>query len=143
LTAYLFTTMVLTPHVLEPMCLVNTGNCTEVTYLSYANSALVLIEPSGYWVWYNGVNAYVYPPLAVTEFPCQSADYEAAYLVPPVTALPQGLECIKSLESVQQYYSDKGAQPETFYMRPPADGIAIGLRDVLNKLGEKGIIKFV
>ena len=48
------------PLILKNNCWVETENCIKLSYYTHGNSALVNIENSDSWLWYNGDKVYLY-----------------------------------------------------------------------------------
>ena len=48
------------PLILKKMCLVETDNCVKISYYMHKNSALVNVQESDYWLWYNGDTLFLY-----------------------------------------------------------------------------------
>ena len=92
--------------ILIPLCLINTNQCVKINYYNIDNSVLFNMEPTGYWCWYNGNNAYIY---GITSGRlCSNKDYEPAYVIDlnSPSGKPKGYECIQNLDILKKYYSD-------------------------------------
>ncbi len=144
LTAYSMYKYIVEPHILSPMCLVNSGTCIRISYWNHENSALIHMEPIGYWVWFNGKNAYVYASGILNGVKCDSDkdnNYSPAYLVDPTTGLPHSYECIDTLDDVKKFYSDKGIKKKFIYYRTDI-GVLGGEGSNLPNFQNKFITKF-
>ena len=99
------------PQVLEKLCLVNGTSCAYMSYYNYNNSALIHMEPEGYWLWWDGNYAYVWDTAATIECPNEGNLYfQPAYQVPPY-AQPTSTElkkvCISSIEDMIFMYENE------------------------------------
>jgi hypothetical protein len=103
------------PAVLQPLCLVNTNGCVRIAYYSYNNSALVHLENSGIWLWYNGFKAFVYGQ-NVGQVCQDPTKYEAAYAINTLTGEKEGYDCVTPLATLLKFYQSKGGM-EYLYKR--------------------------
>jgi len=129
------------PYILIPLCLINSNKCIRVSYWNYENSALIHMEPAGYWVFFNGDKAYVYGIFTGNECepdPDGKIQYSPAYPVDPVSGLPTPYKCIQTLDEIQNFYKSKGAKKQFIYKRQDVNKFSV--RDVLNLLADKNII---
>ena len=73
------------PYILQPLCISNTHKCIRIGYWHYGNSALLHMEPEGYWAWFNGEKAYVYGAVETGTASCVAkgvdGEYEPAFAI--------------------------------------------------------------
>jgi hypothetical protein len=129
------------PKVLEPLCLLDTGKCVRIQYYALKNSALIHMQPTGFWVWFNANKAFVYG--INTGNVCTDDDqgnkYEAAYYISPTQEQSVQYNCIRKLEDVKKYYTDNNAELGYLFFRveKPEE---FDVYDVLNEMNRKRII---
>ena len=141
ISAYILYSYVVDPHILTPLCLINSNECVRISYWNYENSALIHMEPSGYWVWFNGEKAFVFNVFTGNECisdPDDKAKYSPAYIVDPVTGLPHSYECIRTFDDIQSFYKSKGSKKQFIYKRKNVK--KFNILDVLNLMSDKNII---
>ena len=129
------------PVVLDSMCLVNTNDCVWIQYWSYKNTALISMQPTGYWIFFDGQTAFTYGTQLSQQFSCQALDgiqYEPAYEFNISTGLPTGFKCLLALATVRSFYDKKGIQAENIYVR--TDTAKFDVRAALNKLQDNGVL---
>lgn len=134
---YVLYNYVIKPYVLDPTCLTNSNRCVRLSYQNYKNSALIHMQPTGFWIWFNGMKAYVFSP--VTGKVCEDDKHEPAYEVDPITGIPHAYGCITKLDDLQKFYDGKSEKKKYIYHRSK-DPNAFNVYDVLNLLGDKGIL---
>jgi len=156
-TAYILYKTVVEPHVLRPMCLVDTAGCIQIGYYSYKNSVLGHMQPEGYWFWFNGESAYVFNP-DTTGLSCKDGKdgitYSPAYKVNPVLGVTSSFECIQTIDELKEFYTGKNVRFEYLYHRVPMDTLGVQTKkgksdkiikkfdiyDALNLMAQKNII---
>ena len=60
LLGYIIVKLYVKPQVLDKYCWTGTASCMKIDYWAKENSALINVSPSGYWIWFNGENVYIY-----------------------------------------------------------------------------------
>ena len=110
--------------------------CLRLKYYKFENSVLAHIQPSGYWLWFNGLDAYVYG--YTTGRTCQDIKYEPAYKVQKTSGLPTGYDCIDKLDDITKFYKSKGVKSQYLYL--DTEGKNFGVEKILNLLDSKNII---
>lgn len=137
LTSYVIYLYLFKPYILEPMCLINSNSCVRMTYYSYENSALVEMQNTGLWVWFNGDKAFVYgQPVGQI---CKEPDkFEAAYAVNVRSGMKEGYYCVVTLKEVLDFYKAKDVKPKSLLKK--ADYNSFDIYAMLNLLDNEGII---
>ena len=128
------------PYVLEPTCLVDTESCVRIAYYNYKNSVLAHMRNTGIWVWYNGFKAFVFGQI-VGEICKDSKKFSPAYTINTDTGVKEGYECVTPLETLIEYYKEKGSKMKYIYIRVK-DQDNFDVYAVLNLLRNKKIISF-
>lgn len=136
-TAYVVYKFIIKPLVLEPLCLVNSNSCVRMTYYAFENSALVQMQNTGLWVWFNGDRAFIYGQ-PVGQICKDPKKYQAAYSVNTRTGLKEGYRCVVTLQEVLNFYKSKGVKPSNLIKK--ADYNSFDIYGMLNFLNSKGII---
>ena len=136
-TAYVIYRGIIDPHILNPLCLTDSNNCVQLSYYKYNNSILVNMQPTGFWVWYNGNKAFLYGQN--TGNVCNDPNFETAYVIDK-SGVTNGYECINKLDLVKNYYSSRGEQ-QFVYIRTETNVNNFNVYDVLNYFNDKNIIK--
>lgn len=139
ITAFVVYNHILKPLIFEPMCLVNSNGCLRLGYYSYNNSALVHMGNTGYWIWFNGVKAYIYGQ-NVGQICKDPQFYTAAYVINAKTGLKEGYECVLTLDEVIKFYKSKGVTKMNYIIKRINNPNNYNAYDVLNLLSDKNII---
>jgi len=92
------------PSVLIPNCLVNSNNCLEIKYFKKQNSALVFVNPTGYTIWCNAGECFLYG--INTGYVCKDPKYEAAFKIEKNRKSLENYTCILSVREVLKQYAD-------------------------------------
>jgi hypothetical protein len=117
---YLFVNHVITPKIFEPNCLTDTDSCTTMDIYLYKNTFVAQEKISQIWFWYNGFYLYIYGQAAgtcntnfdpVNVFTMTLKDGNLVF-----TPFPDN--CISSLDTVIDSYTNLGVSKQTIYMRP-------------------------
>ena len=128
--------LLLKPHVTDKLCLTNGSACTRIVYLKYNNAVLVQMPGSGYWIFFDGVMAFVYG--VPTGRQCGSP-FVPAYVVDLVHGNKvMGYECVQPVSVVRDFFVSSGALQQVVFVQEPAwdfDAVA-----VLDLLASKGVI---
>jgi hypothetical protein len=141
--AYYLVTSVITPNILEPTCLINTDGCLYLDIYKYKNSFLAQFFPSALWIWFDGMNVYVYGYAPGT---CQdSKNYEPVFSItpdftqnPPQYTLNPNM-CLTKLNQVKDYYENnlKVNKNRIFYH---SEKVFMNVYDLITLLHKKKII---
>jgi hypothetical protein len=136
-TAFFVYKYIVKPLILEPLCLVNSNSCVRMTYYAFENSALVQMQNTGLWVWFNGDRAFVYgQPVGQI---CKEPDkYQAAYSINTRTGLKEGYRCVVTLKEVLDFYKSKGVKSNNLIKK--ANYTSFDIYAMLNMLDSEGII---
>ena len=140
LSAYVFYNYIVEPHVLDPLCLINTNNCVQIEYYSIKNSVLINMLPTGYWILYDG-NRYAYTLGHNSGNTCtDNKNFEAAYVTDLQSKVKKidGYKCIQKLDTLIDYFQKNSSKKYLFYRTKEPNKIDI--YDVLNYLNNKKII---
>lgn len=57
---YIIIQKIIEPNITEKLCLTNPQNCSEIEIYRYNNTFIAKEKISQIWVWYNGINLFVY-----------------------------------------------------------------------------------
>lgn len=133
LSAYIFYVFIAKPYFLVKSCLLDTNSCLRIKYLRYNDSVLVNIQPTGYWVWFDGKNLFIYGE--PTGRICDTTS-EPVYVYNTQTRKVAGYACVKTLKEVQTFYAK--AKEEFIYV--PNPGTNFSVYDLINILSEREII---
>jgi len=136
-TAYVLYQYVVKPLILEPLCLVNSNSCVRMTYYAFENSALIQIQNTGLWVWFNGDRAFVYGQ-PVGQICKDPQKYQAAYSINTRTGLKEGYKCVVTLQEVLNFYKSKGVRSSNLIKK--ANYNSFDIYAMLNLLDSEGII---
>lgn len=104
ISGILITVFLLKPYVFEPLCLINTNQCIQISFRKYKNSVLVHMQPTGYWWWFNGEFIFVFG--LPTGRQCEGKNFEPAFVIDTRTAKVKGYECVTHLENLIKFYKD-------------------------------------
>jgi hypothetical protein len=111
----LMTVLILKPYVLEPLCLINTNKCIQISFKKFKNSVLVHMQPTGYWWWFNGRYIYVYGLPTGRE--CEdSSRFEPCFVVDAKTRKTVGYECVTVLSDITKFYDEKNAKEQHIFV---------------------------
>ena len=120
---------------LESKCIIKTNSCIQIKYQKYENSVLVHMQPSGYWIWFDGANIFIYgEPTGRT---CDDEGFEPAYVY-NIEKKTTSYMCAKSLEKDKNYYTTNKAPEDYIFLRK--DTTNFGVYDMINYLSDKRII---
>lgn len=131
---YLFYKYVVRTTILEPNCLIDTNTCVKIAYWSYGDSVLFHMEPSGYWVWYNGTDLYLYDSISNSESctqslsdcedgqNCRNVTFSPAYKIPKVpfvysTESTYENVCIENVDQLIEYYESLNVKKKYLHER--------------------------
>ena len=117
-------------------CILNSSSALRIQYQSWQNSVLVHMQPTGYWIWFDGVDILIYGE--PTGYKCKDKDFESVYVIDTTTGQPVGYRCAKSLVQVQQFYKDKKRPLQYIYKRTVEKNF--GVMDVINLMSDRKII---
>lgn len=137
-------------------CLLSTNTCLQLEYYNYENSAVIHVLPAGYWIYFNGKDAFIYN--AVRNEECDKG-YEPVYKMDATTGEPHKLICVESLNNILKFYTDKNIEPRRIYKRYPFANMGtkssatpknfqlkpvlkMNAYDILNLFQEKNILNF-
>jgi hypothetical protein len=136
-SAYVFYSYFIEPSVLYPLCITNSETCNRMAYYKYKNSVLIKMQPSGYWIWYNGDNAFIYGQ--PTGIKCDDpSKYEPGFAINTKTGQKIGYQCIQKLDQLLSFYEKQSSQEFVYdRMDNPSD---VDVYYVLNLFNKKGII---
>ena len=143
-------------RMLFSQCLLDTNTCLQLQYYNYGNSALIQVLPTGYWIYFNGKDAFIY--LSIRNEICEG-EYEPVYKMDATTGEPHKMICAESLKNILKYYESKNVKPKRIYKRYPFASMGsssnaatkiyqskpvlkINAYDILNLLQEKNILNF-
>lgn len=130
------------PWVLEPLCLINSNECMEIEYWTLENSVIAHMQPTGYWIWYNGENVYVFGEQ--TGQLCEDPNYEPAYVIDVVKNEILGYECVMPIEDILKYYTSQGSETKYLFKRITQDQWStFNVYDLINTLIDNNIIYVV
>ena len=150
-------------YILTPLCLVNSNECLYISYWNYNNSALIHMEPVGYWIWFNGSKAYIYN--VDGENTClnnsDGTSFKPAFPLDMYPeAQPEPWLCIQDIESLIDLYENKlGVTKKFIYNRIPNNStspsqgdlippkkikgpVSLSAKDILNIMENKNILNF-
>ena len=138
ITSYVLYNHFVYKSILYPLCLVETNQCVQISYYKINNSILFNMEPTGYWCWFNGKNAYMYG--IVSGHLCKNTEYEPDYVInlSSPSAAPMGYECIQNLNSLIEYYKSNTTQQYIFYRSTTPYQTTV--YDILNFMNNRNII---
>lgn len=101
---------------LEGMCLLNTNQCIEVKYFKKENSALIFVSPTGYTIWFNDGQAFLYG--INTGYICEDPKYEAAFKISANRNTLENYQCILGTDELMKFYSDVEPSYEYIKVQP-------------------------
>lgn len=137
ISSYVFYNYIVNPYILYPLCLTDSETCNRMSYYKYENSALIKMQPSGFWIWYNGDNAYIYGQ--PTGIKCDDpTKYEPSFAIDTKTGQKIGYQCVQKLDTLINFYS--GQSKEQFIYDRVSDINNVDVYYVLNLFDKKGII---
>lgn len=118
LIAFSIAILVIKPFVLEPLCIIDTDKCLQIEYWQYNTTVLAHIQPTGYWVWFNGENMLIYGQ--PTGRLCSDLGYAPAYLYDIRLQKVLGYVCVIDLEQVQSFYKEKNVKAQYIFKKNPS-----------------------
>lgn len=129
------------PFILKPLCLSDSNSCLRLAYWNYNNSLLFHMEPIGYWVWFNGTQAFVFN--VINGAVCPKGDdgtvYSPAFPLDPVpNAKPTKWECIENIDSLINLYENKFGVKKKFLWKRINPKLTINPKTVDTKSDIKG-----
>ena len=162
-TAYNLYIYIIEPHFLNNICLSDSNTCVRIAYWSHMNSALIHMEPAGYWIWFNGNKAWVYDSgldgRTCNTLPGETGAFTPAYLLNLESGLPHTYQCVETIEEIQALYDNLNVQKQYMYIRKPLEQLGtpqnrlpswhqriesaipkLNALDVLNLLADQNII---
>jgi hypothetical protein len=107
-----------------------------MTYYAFENSALVQMQNTGLWVWYNGDKAFIYGQ-PVGQICKDPQKYQAVYTINTKTGLKEGYSCVITLQDVLAFYKSKGVKPSNLIKKTNG---TFDIYSMLNTLNNEGII---
>ena len=134
--AYVIYQKIVEPKILQPYCLINTNTCLRIRYRRYKNSVLVHMQPTGFWVWFDGKDVLIYGE--PTGRLCMDDKYDTVYVYDVSVNKVIGYRCAKKISEVQQFYDSKKAPVEYLYQRHFKSNFDV--YDLINFLADRGII---
>lgn len=102
---------------LFPTCAVNDDTCLRVKVWTHENSALALIEPQRFYLWYNGFDFFVYSD-QIESYDCGKIGVERAvpaFKLSRVTGHAESIACVDQLADVKNFYFK--SKPTIVYAR--------------------------
>ena len=139
-TALVFVVFILKPFVFEPLCLLKTNSALEIEYWTLENSVIAHAIPTGYWIWYNGDNVYVFGEPA-GKLCANNTNFEPAYVVDVVNHEILGYECVMHLEDILSYYQEQGAEKRYVFKHIPKDEWeTFDVYDMMNVLIDNDVV---
>lgn len=133
LCALIFYQLIVKTYFLEKLCFIDTNSCARIKYQTYQNSVLVNIQPTGYWIWFDGKNILIYgEPIGNI---CKDFGYEPAYMYDVKNRKVIGYRCATSLNIVKKFYNNV---PFNYIFNKNTKNMDV--YDVINFLAEKNII---
>lgn len=163
-TAYNLYIYIIEPHFLKNICLSDSNTCVRIAYWAHMNSALIHMEPAGYWIWFNGNKAWVYDSgldgRTCEKLPGETDTFTPAYLLDLRSGLPHSYQCVETIEEIQTLYDNLNVKKEYMYIRKPLEQLGstsqnrlpswqqridsvlpkLNALDVLNLLADRNII---
>ena len=136
LLAFSLVILVLKPFVLEPLGLIGSDNCLQIEYWQYNTTVLAHMQPTGYWVWFNGEDMFVYGQ--PTGRLCSDKGYEPAYLYDIRLQKVLGYVCVVELDQVQEYYKSKNVKSQFIFKKDPSP--TFDVYDLLTLFVDKRVI---
>jgi hypothetical protein len=142
-TAYNLYIYFIQPKLLYNLCLTDSNTCVKIGYWSYMNSALIHMEPAGYWIWFNGNKAWIYDSgldgRTCEKQPGETGNFTPAYNLNLKSGLPHSYECIETLDEIQALYESHNAQKQYIYSRISPDRLGISHKNALPSWKERDI----
>ena len=140
-TALVFVVFILKPLVFEPMCLLNSNSCLEIEYWTLQNSVIAHAIPTGYWIWFNGSNVYVFGEPTGQICPPENQKFEPAYVVDLQKNEILGYECVMHIEDILTYYQEQGSEKRyVFEHIPKEEWDTFNIYDMINVLVDHNVI---
>jgi hypothetical protein len=122
--------------VLKPLCFIDTNSSLQIEYRKYGNSVLVHMIPTGFWVWFDGNEIFIYGE--PTGRMCTDEGYEAVYVYDVSTQKVIGYQCAYNIDKVQEFYDQKNVPVEYIFERNFDRDFDV--YDLINYLADKRII---
>lgn len=134
-TAYNLYIYIIKPHFFHNICLTDSNTCVRIEYWSYLNSALIHMQPAGYWIWFNGNKAWIYDSgldgRTCEKIPGEVGNFSPAYLLNLESGLPHSYQCIETLEEIQDFYTKHNVPKQFIFARVPLARLGIGQTNTL------------
>jgi len=104
--------------ILRKFCFIDTDDCFQLKYRKYGTSAIVKLFNTGAWMWYDGENIFIYEN--VTGKKCDE-NYSPVYEYSVTSKKVIGFTCGPTIEQVEKYYDQKGAEEQYLFSRDKID----------------------
>lgn len=145
LLAYFFVTKFISSKIFEPLCLVNSNSCAQLTIYKYKNSFVGIVIKNGIYIWFDGKQLYVYGQ-APGECTDQS-DYEPVDVFQITgsnknTTYTRGnYQCITKINNIINYYiAILKVSPKNIYLKIKKQTGNYNIFDIFESLIEQGIV---
>lgn len=125
--------LVLKPFLIKK-CLLNTQNCMQLAYQKYKNTILIHMQPTGYWIWYDGKDILLYGE--PTGRICTQENTEPAYIYDTSNKQILGYKCVSKLNTIKDFY-DKQTKVEYIF---DSNIKNMNMYEIINYLVDKNII---
>jgi len=141
-TALVFVVFILKPLVFEPMCLLKSNSCLEIEYWTLQNSVIAHAIPTGYWIWFNGFNVYVFGE--PTGRVCPNQNFEPTYVVDLQSNELLGYECVMPLQDILTTYQKQGSEKRYIFTHiPKEEWNTFNVYDMINVLTDNNVISII
>ena len=142
-TGYEIVTSFIEPEILKRNCLTEANGCFHLKMYKYKNSFIAQESTTKLWMWFNGLNFYLY---GLAPGNCkQKQNFEPAFRIEVDTSkgyprfLTDRIQCVTKREQVLNYYiTNYKVKEEIIYLRPPKT--VIDLQDILTEMYYKNLI---
>ena len=134
--AYSLYKLIIKPAITDKLCLTST-DCLRIRYLKYNNAVLTQMPDSGYWIFFDGISAFVY---GISTGRVCEGDFVPAYVIDLLHGNKvKGYECVAPVETIRNFFIASGAIEQYAFVHQPTWEIdAIG---VLSVLAARNVIK--
>lgn len=142
-TGYYIVSTYINPEILHKQCLTDANGCFYLKMYKYKNSFIAQESTTKLWMWFNGLNFYLY---GLASGNCkQKQNYEPAFRIEIDTSkgyprfLTDRIQCVTKQDQVFNYYiTNYKVKEEIVYLRPSKT--VIDLQDILTEMYYKNLI---
>ena len=120
---------------LQSKCIIKTNSCVKIQYQKYENSVLVHMIPTGYWIFFDGNDVFIYGEPAGKV--CDD-EHEPVYVYDVENMKDTGYVCGTKLAEIKDFYDKNKSLKKYVYLR--RDTSDFGVYDVINYLADNRII---